>query len=78
MSAEEKAYWQAIVKDLQHVLTIAAIAERVLVDDRQVWRWKAGERVPRGREATRLYMLHVELCPERQCQNGHSQQAMKA
>lgn len=79
MSAEERAYWMAIVADLHGlvtlkygVLTIAVIAEVMEVEDRKVRRWKAGERIPRGLEAVRLQRFHEEHCPKRQCRNGPS------
>lgn len=75
---EEKAYWKGLVEDLNQIMTIADIAEAVLVEDRQVWRWKAGERRPMGMTAVRVYLLHVKRCPDRQCLIGHSQTTQKA
>jgi hypothetical protein len=73
MSQEEEKFWRCIIENLQEVITVAAIAEAVGVEDRQVWRWKAGERVPRGMQALDLNALHVKLCPNRQCRIGHSE-----
>lgn len=69
--SEENQYWRCVIEALQGVMTIAKLAEEVGVDDRQVWRWKAGERIPRGLFAIKLHALHVKLCPERQCLVGH-------
>jgi hypothetical protein len=69
---DERERWRAIVLELQEVMTIAAIAEAVEVEPRQVWRWKEGDR-PLGMTAVRLYLLHVKRCPPRQCPAGHSQ-----
>lgn len=64
---EEKEYWKRLVNDLQDVMTIAEIADSLgIEDDRQVWRWKAGERRPMGIMAVRVYTLHVKRCPNRQ------------
>ena len=68
---EEQEYWRRLIAELQKVMTIAAIAEAAGVEDRQVWRWKAGERVPRGLQAIVVYKLHVERCPNRQGLSGH-------
>lgn len=68
---EEQEYWRCVITALQSVITVAKIAERLEVEDRQVWRWKSGERIPRGILAVRLNALHVELCPDRQCRLGH-------
>lgn len=57
------------------MITVAEIAEYLDVEDRQVWRWKAGERIPRGTIAIRLHALHVKLCPDRQCRIGHVAEA---
>jgi transposase-like protein len=67
----EHGYWRCVVEALQEVITVCEIAKRLDVDERQVWRWKSGERVPRGLYAVRLHLLHVELCPNRQCRIGH-------
>ena len=72
---EEQGYWRCVIASLQTRITVAEIAEKVQAEDRQVWRWKAGERIPRGLQAIRLYMLHVKLCPERQCPVGHVAEA---
>jgi hypothetical protein len=74
---EEKDYWKRLVNDLQGVMTIAEIAVAVGVEDRQVWRWKSGERRPMGMLAVHVYLLHVKRCPTRQCLNGHSAQGEK-
>lgn len=62
MSAEF-AYWQAILRDLNTVMTIAEITKNLgMDDDRMVWRWKAGKAKPTGRKAVRLYLLHAKYC----------------
>lgn len=71
MSESEQAYWRCVINALQGVMTIAAIAEEVGADDRQVWRWKAGERKPAGIKAIKLYMLHMKHCPISHCPLGH-------
>lgn len=71
MSEAEKAHWRCVIEALQGVMTIAAIAEAMNVQERQVWRWKAGERIPRGTIAVRLHEFHMKHCPERQCRIGH-------
>lgn len=65
---EEKAYWSRLLHDLQEVMTVAEIADAVYSDERQVWRWKAGERRPKGMAAVYVYLLHVKRCPDRQRQ----------
>jgi hypothetical protein len=75
--SDEQLRWRQIVLDLQDVMTIAAIAEEVQVEPRQVWRWKDGDR-PLGMTAVRLYLLHVKRCPQRQGHAGHSQDSAKA
>ena len=69
---EELAHWMQLLADLQAVMTIADIADVIGVDDREVWRWKAGERRPMGLNAVRVYTLHVKRCPDRQCLTVHS------
>lgn len=71
MSEDEARYWRCLIEALQGVMTIAQIAEAIEAEDRQVWRFKAGERVPRGIQAVRLHLLHVKTCPDRQCPIGH-------
>lgn len=75
---EEKTLWQTRVRELQAVMTIAQIAEFVGVDDREVFRWKAGERRPMGMKAVRVYVLHVKRCPERQWRIDHVQATGKS
>jgi hypothetical protein len=58
---QEKQYWRGLIEDLQEHLTIAEIAEKLEVGDRQVWRWKSGDR-PGGLTALNLYLLHREVC----------------
>lgn len=74
MSQEQK-YWNCVIAALQDVMTIAAIAEAIGVEDRQVWRWKKGDDRPSGLNALNLYLLHVKRCPERQCPIRHSEDA---
>lgn len=69
MSTEQE-YWARLILELQAVITIAEIAEHVGVNDRQVWRWKDGDR-PKGMNAIRVYLLHVKLCPQGQCLVSH-------
>lgn len=57
---EEKAYWKRLVNELQEVMTIADIAKEICVEDREVWRWKSGERRPMGIKAVKVYLLHVK------------------
>lgn len=71
--SDEQQYWRGLVEDLQGVMTIAQIADEVGVQERQVWRWKTGDR-PKGMAAIRVYLLHVKRCPPRQCPAGHSQE----
>lgn len=68
---EDREYWSCVIAALQEVMTIAAIAEEVGANDRQVWRWKAGQDKPMGLKAIRLYRLHVKRCPEGQCPLRH-------
>jgi hypothetical protein len=73
MTREEQEYWCGIVKELQDVpVTVAEIAEHCGVNDRQVWRWKDGDR-PMGFAAVRLYLLHVKRCPPGRCPPLHVQ-----
>lgn len=68
---QELAYWRRLLEDLQVHMTIAQIAEHLKEEDRQVWRWKAGDSRPRGWSAIGLFLLHVKLCPNGQRQIGH-------
>jgi hypothetical protein len=68
--SDEHKYWRCVIEALQEVMTIAQIAEAIGVQDRQVWRWKAGDR-PTGLNAINLYLLHVKRCPEGQCPMSH-------
>ena len=72
VQVSDKAYWRCVIEALQEQMTIAQIADHMQVDDRQVWRWKSGEREPKGTQAIKLYLLHAERCPNRQCRIGHS------
>ena len=67
---EEREYWRKIIQELQAVMTIAQIAEAVMVEPRQVWRWKEGDR-PTGMTAIRVYQLHAKTCPVGHCPVGH-------
>lgn len=69
---EEKEHWKRIVNELQDVMTVLEIADALDVDEREVWRWKAGERRPMGLKAVSVYLLHVKRCPDRQCLISHS------
>lgn len=71
---EEKEHWRKLVQELNQIMTIAQIAEAIDVEERQVWRWKAGERRPMGMDAVRVHTLHAKMCPSRQCLVGHSQE----
>lgn len=73
MSEEDQKYWFCIIKALQDTgWPVWRIAETIGADDRDVRRWKAGERVPRGIIAIKLCKLYEEHCPERQCPIGPS------
>lgn len=77
--SEEHGKWKRMVEELQALpMPIAAIAEEVGAEDRQVWRWKAGEDIPKGMKAVKLYLLHVKRCPVRQCPTGHIADGEKA
>lgn len=52
-----------MVCELNERLTGAQIANEVGVDQREVWRWKAGERRPMGMLAVKVYLLHLRVCP---------------
>lgn len=70
----EREYWRQILVDLQTVgFSVSQIAEFVGVDDRLVWRWKAGRNRPTGLSAVRLFMFHGKRCAVRPCPTCHVQ-----
>jgi hypothetical protein len=60
---EEKQYWAGLITDLNKLLTISAISAELGTDERQVWRWKAGDTRPMGMMAVKVYLLHFKRCP---------------
>jgi DNA-binding transcriptional MerR regulator len=75
MSEADQKYWRCVIQALQDAgMTIAKISEAIEAEDRDLWRWKAGERVPRGITAIKLCKLYEDTCPNRHCPIGHSAQ----
>lgn len=64
---EELLYWRKLIIEIQEHITIAEISKRVLAPERVVWSWKKPTCRPTGLRAVRLYLLHVKLCSNRQC-----------
>lgn len=58
---DERKYWRTIIESLQAAgVTISRIAQELGVEERQVWRWKSGERIPRGTTALGLHQMHLK------------------
>jgi hypothetical protein len=63
--SEEQEHWRRVISELRGPkdcprMTVAAIAEAVGVEPRQVWRWMDGDR-PLGLNAVKLHELHAGI-----------------
>ena len=68
---QDKKYFRCIIQALQDSgYHVRKIAEELGEDERDIRRWKAGERIPLGSRAIRLCKLYERVCPERQCRIG--------
>lgn len=58
----EGEYWAQLIREIRNKggLTIAQIAQRIGVHERQVSNWLAGDR-PKGLHALNIYLLHGRL-----------------
>jgi hypothetical protein len=56
----EDQRWRNMVIELHQLFTLEYISQEVGVTVRQVSNWKAGEDVPKGFRAIRLYLFHAK------------------